>query len=342
NDIRSNYTLNTTLAGVEEADAVLFIGTSPRHEAPILHTRVRKAYLRNGLEAAVIGPNYKLNFDYAHIGENAASIDKLASGNHPFFKTLTNAKNPMIIVGSAVGELGDAASVTKSIALLAEKVPNLIRDEWNGFNVLQYAASRTGAFDIGFVPNGQSNFSSPKFVYLLNADEFDPSELSPDAFVVYQGHHGDKGAHLADVILPGAAYTEKTATYVNTEGRTQLTRAAVNPPGAAREDWKIVRALSEIAGATLPYDDVASLRLRMSEICPTLVQYDEVEATSKSLVELGLKQLIANSSATASSTSTPFIKVVKDFYMTDPISRASRTMAKCSAAFTRKQDSPKI
>lgn len=336
NDIRSNYTLNSTLAGVEEADAVLFIGTNPRHEAPILHTRIRKAYLRNGLQAGLIGPDVETTFEYSHISKDSSAIDKLASGNHPFFKVLSEAKKPLIIVGSAVGEHDDGAAIAKSVAKLAESIPNLLQEEWNGFNVLNYAASRTGAYDIGFVPNGQSSFTNSKFVYLLGADEFSTSELASDAFVVYQGHHGDKGAHVADVILPGAAYTEKSATFINTEGRTQMTRAAVNPPGSARDDWKIIRALSEIAGVTLPYDEVATLRHRLYEISPSLVHYDETAPTSRELAQLGLKQLISSSPSSTNSP-TVFTNIVKDFYLTDPISRASRTMAKCSNQFTQNQ-----
>ncbi|KAJ1921028.1 ndufs1 NADH-ubiquinone oxidoreductase subunit [Mycoemilia scoparia] len=342
NDIRSNYTLNTTLDGVEDADVVLLVGTNPRHEAAILHTRLRRPYLRNGLKVGLIGPEVKLSFDYDHLGSDASSIQKLLDGSHPFSKVLSGAKKPMIIVGSATGEYKDGAAIVDSVARLAQKVPNLIQEGWNGFNVLHYAASRVGALDIGFVPNGQSSFTNPKFVYLLNADEFDPRELPSDAFVVYQGHHGDKGAHLADVILPGAAYTEKSATYINTEGRTQLTRVAVNPPGSAREDWKIICALSEVAGATLPYDELATLRHRLYEISPSLVHYDETAPTSSILAELGLKNINSVSSSTPVKSTTQFTELVKDFYMTDPISRASRTMAKCSNAYTYGQDPERL
>jgi NADH dehydrogenase (ubiquinone) Fe-S protein 1 len=179
--------------------------------------------------------------------------------------------------------------------------------------------------------------ASPKFVYLLNADNTQGSQIPKDAFVVYQGHHGDTGAYYADVILPGCAYTEKTATYVNTEGRAQLTRAAVPPPSGTREDWKIIRALSQVCDATLPYDEIADLRVRMSQVSPSLVEYNQLTQSSPSLVGLGLSQLSKSSAKNSSSSKDPFKLPIQDFYLTDPISRASRTMAKCSEAFTKEQ-----
>jgi NADH dehydrogenase (ubiquinone) Fe-S protein 1 len=170
--------------------------------------------------------------------------------------------------------------------------------------------------------------SAAKFVYLLGADEVSPRDIPKDAFVVYQGHHGDVGAHYADVILPGAAYTEKSGTYINTEGRVQVTRAAVAPPGAAREDWKIIRALSDVCGHPLAYDDLPSVRERLADVRPTFVRYDEVVKENSSGTLQGLKSVAGKVGA------QKFDLPIKDFYMTDPISRASSTMAKCSAAFT--------
>ncbi|KAJ1933827.1 ndufs1 NADH-ubiquinone oxidoreductase subunit, partial [Kickxella alabastrina] len=246
--------------------------------------------------------------------------------------TLRSAKRPLVIVGGAVGELGNSADVLAAVARLAESVPALVSDEWNGLSVLQYAAGRTAALDIGFVPSTAASVA-PEFVYLLGADEVRPADIPANAFVVYQGHHGDAGAHLADVVLPGAAYTEKTATFVNTEGRAQLTRQAVGAPGAAREDWKIVRALSEAAGLTLPYDDVSALRARMADICPTLVHIGELESTSAAVARLGLAQMRNSGSAGGvRPLDGAFVRAVDDYYMTDAISRASRTMARASAS----------
>ena len=175
---------------------------------------------------------------------------------------------------------------------------------------------------------------------MLNADDIDPSSIPEDAFVVYQGHHGDLGAQFADVCLPAAAYTEKSSTWINTEGRSQLGRTAVVPPGAAREDWKIIRALSELVGSPLPYDDVLTLRDRMWDISPTLVRYDILEPPSLDITKVGLDLLASSkssSSASAATSTQPFVKPIKDFYRTDPISRASVTMAACSKSFTHKQ-----
>ncbi|KAI9143005.1 hypothetical protein BKA69DRAFT_1123475 [Paraphysoderma sedebokerense] len=332
-DIRSNYLLNSSINGVEEADVLLLIGTNPRHEAPIVNTRIRKGYLHNGLDVGVIGAPHNLNYEYDHISDTVKGVDALLSGQHPFAEKLAKAKKPMIIIGSGVLEHEDSQAVYGSVVNLVEKFKNVVQPDWNGYNVLQRAASHTAAYDIGFTPNeSSSSSSSPKFVYLLNADELSPKDIPRDAFVVYQGHHGDTGAQYADVILPGAAYTEKTAIYVNTEGRPQMTRAAVPPPGAAREDWKIIRALSELVGSTLPYDDVYALRDRMSEIAPHLTNVDKVEPVS--MPNLGFGQIKMNGKA-STPTYRPLNAIIQDFYLTDPISRASSTMAKCSAAFTK-------
>ncbi|CAO3645327.1 unnamed protein product [Cunninghamella echinulata] len=333
-DFRSNYVLNSTLSGVEEADVVLLVGTNPRHEAPILNTRLRKAYLHNDQHFGLIGESNDLTYDYEHIGQDAKSIESLLSGSHPFAKRLAEAKKPLIIVGSGVIENAkDSAYLLSKVAELADKHKStMFQDNWNGFNVLQRAASRTAAYDVGFVPTAQES-SSSKFVYLLNADEITSQDVPKDAFVVYQGHHGDVGAQYADVILPGAAFTEKNATYVNTEGRTQITRAGVNPPGAAREDWKIIRALSEVVGHTLPYDDLPSIRSRLNEISPSLTRYDVVEPTST--FELGVQSLRKSN---VSSSGEVLTNVISNFYRTDPISRASKTMAKCTKEWVQGKD----
>ncbi|KAJ2345630.1 ndufs1 NADH-ubiquinone oxidoreductase subunit, partial [Coemansia sp. RSA 2618] len=333
-DVRTNYTFSATIAGVEDADVVLLIGTNPRHEAPVLNARLRKPYMAATAEFGVIGEAADLTYEYEHIGSTAAAIEELTQGKHAFAKALRAAKRPLVIVGGAVSELGNGAAVAAAVGRLAESVPGLVTDEWNGLSVLQYAAGRTAAYDIGFVPNGQSSSEAAQFVYLLGADEVNPAEIPKDAFVVYQGHHGDAGAHLADVVLPGAAYTEKSVTFVNTEGRAQLTRQAVGVPGAAREDWKIVRAVSELAGLALPYDDVAGLRARMADVCPTLVHYGSAEPTSAAVARAGLAQLRTQGGRQLDSG---FVRAVDNYYMTDAISRASRTMARSSTAFAKVQ-----
>ncbi|KAJ3130346.1 hypothetical protein HK098_002575 [Nowakowskiella sp. JEL0407] len=332
-DFRTNYVTNSTIAGIDEADALLLIGTNPRHEAPILNTRIRKAYL-NGLNVGHLGAPTELNYEYDFLGEDVKSLKDFIDGSHPFKHTLQSAKKPIIIVGSAVLERSDAAAVLGEVTRLAKLLKStLLTPEWNGLNVLQRAASWTAALDIGYSAQPVSS-TSPQFLYLLNADDFDPSVIPKSAFVVYQGHHGDNGAQYADVVLPGAAYTEKAATYVNTEGRTQTTRASVPPPGNARDDWKILRALSEVVGVTLPYNDIHDVRARMAEIAPNLVAYDVVEKNG--FVETAWKQ-VESVSKNVSASGEKFWNPINDYYMTDPISRASVTMAKCSKVYVKKE-----
>ena len=228
----------------------------------------------------------------------------------------------MIVVGSGVTDHADANAFYEAVGQFVDKnAANFLTEQWNGYNVLQRAASRAGAFEVGFVPPSTAVAETkPKFVWLLGADEFADADVPKDAFIVYQGHHGDRGAQIADIVLPGAAYTEKAGTYVNTEGRVQMTRAATGLPGATRTDWKIIRAASEFLGAPLPYDDVAQLRDRMVEISPALAAYDVVEPVA--LPQLSRVQLVEQNKAPKVS-GEPLRKVVENFYFTDVISRRS-------------------
>ncbi|TFK32160.1 NADH-ubiquinone oxidoreductase [Crucibulum laeve] len=334
-DVRSNYLFNSTIPGVEEADAILLVGTNPRHEAAVLNSRIRKSWLHTGLEVGMIGERADTAYGYDYLGADAKSLSDFITGKSEFAKKFKAAKKPLIIVGSAVAEHPDGASVYNELSRYVElNKSTLLTPEWNGFSVLQRVASRPAAYDIGFVPSKKASSTKPKFIYLLNADEVDPKSIPQDAFVVYQGHHGDLGAQLADVCLPAAAYTEKGTTWVNTEGRSQLGRAAVPPPGASREDWKIIRALSEVVGSPLPYDDILELRDRMWEISPTLVRYDVTEPTSTDIALAGLKALAAKTTG-AKISGAAFRKPISNFYQTDPISRASVTMAQCTRAFVK-------
>ena len=341
-DFRSNYSFNSSIEGAESADKVLLVGTNPRHEAAILNARLRKGYLTGALDVALIGENFDSTFEYDHLGSDLSAVKDLVAGKGPWAKALKEAKRPMIVVGSAIGEHNDGAAVLAELSKFAEQNKNFVQDDWVGFNVLQRAISKTAAYDVGFAPAPAAEKVTPKFVYLLNADDFDPALIPRDAFVVYQGHHGDLGAQYADVCLPGSAYTEKSSTWVNTEGRVQLGRAAVGAPGAAREDWKILRALSEVLDRTLPYDNVVQLRDRMWDVSPTLVKYDTLERPSAVLT--GLQSLHANASRSAGKAtdgkSGAFKKPITDFYRTDPISRASKTMTQCSKAFTHRNYTP--
>lgn len=328
-DVRSNYLFNSRIWGIEDADSILIVGSNPRHEAAVLNARIRKQWMRSDLEIGVVGESWDSTFEFEHLGTDLNSLKKALSG--PFGKKLSSAKRPMIIVGSGVTDHADAKAFYETIGAFVDKnAATFLNEEWNGYNVLQRAASRAGAFEVGFVtPSDEVAATMPKFIWLLGADEIKETEIPKDAFVVYQGHHGDKGAQIADVVLPGAAYTEKNATYINTEGRVQLTRAATGLPGAARTDWKIVRAVSEFLGAPLPYDDVAALRDRMFEISPALAAYDVVEPVA--LPSLSKVQLVDQNKG-AKTTGEALRLPIDNFYFTDAISRSSPTMARCSAA----------
>ena len=317
-DLRSSYTFNSKIYGVEEADAILLVGTNPRHEAAGLNARIRKQWLRSDLEIGVVGEPFESTFEYNHLGADVSALKKALQG--PWGKILQSAKRPMIVIGSSAVEHSDAKAIFEAVGSFVDKnAANFITPEWQGYNVLQRVASRAGAYEVGFTtPSPTVANTTPKFIWLLGADEISESDVPKSAYVVYQGHHGDRGAQLADVILPGAAYTEKHGTYVNTEGRVQMTRAATSMPGAARDDWKILRAASEYLGAPLPYDDVEALRDRMEEISPALRGYDVVEGTG--MPQLQKVQLVDQNKG-AKAENKPFASVIKDFFFTDAISR---------------------
>src|SRR3954453_16583535 len=282
---RAGYLFNSTIAGIEHtADACLLIGTNPRREAPLVNARLRKRYLQGGFRVAAIGPALDLTYPVESLGEGGAALNALAQGGHEWAETLRNAKAPMLIVGQGALARPDGARVLGAARTIAEAC-GLIRGDWNGFNVLHRAAARVGALDLGFVPGAGGKdicdivegcrSGAIELLYLLGADELDFTDTG-SAFVIYQGHHGDRGAARADVVLPGCAYTEKDATYVNTEGRVQLGRRAVFPPGEAREDWAIVRALSGALGRPLPFDSLSELRHMMRAAHPVFGEIDHI------------------------------------------------------------------
>src|SRR5215217_6540787 len=326
---RESWLFNSTLAGIEQADVVLIIGANPRTEAPVFNARLRKQWLAGKMRIGVIGENADLTYDYDYLGAGPATLKTLAKSKASFLDALKGAQRPAIIVGQGAltGESG--AANLKAIAGLA-KTYGVIRDGWNGWNVLHSAAARVGGLDLGFVP-GEGGLTALEMVkpgaldvlFLLGADEIEAS--ASGAFTVYMGSHGDRGAHKADVILPGAAYTEKNGLYVNTEGRVQMGERAVFPKGEAREDWAILRALSERLDAKLPYDSLDQLRLKLFSDHPTFGQIDFAPgsvATSFDLSGLGGAGELGDQ---------PFRSAVEAFHLTNPIARASVTMAECAA-----------
>ncbi len=329
--VRASYLFNSTAAGIENADALLLIGTNPRKESPVLNARIRKRWQKGGFKVARIGHKSDLTYKYEDLGDQASVLKDIAEGKHPFFEVLKNAARPALVIGQGALSRDDGAVLLGLARKLADAA-GLVKDGWNGFNVLHTAAARVGGLDLGFVP-GQGGKDVAgilagaakgdiEVVFLLGADEVEMAALGK-AFVVYQGSHGDAGAHRADVVLPGAAYTEKSATYVNLEGRAQQTRLAVFPPGEAKEDWRIVRALSDVLGKPLPYDSLKSVRERLVKASPVFAAIDAVTPAAWGAA-FGTEGALSDQA---------LVSNIDNFYMTDPISRASKTMAECTAAF---------
>ncbi|RXN33468.1 NADH-ubiquinone oxidoreductase 75 kDa mitochondrial-like protein [Labeo rohita] len=325
-DLRSNYLLNSRITGIEESDLLLLVGTNPRYEAPLFNARIRKSWLHNELQVAMVGHNVDLSYSYDHLGESTQVLQEIAAGTHPFCKVLAQAKKPVVVVGSSTLQREDGAAIFKAVSTIAQncRASSGVGDGWKVLNVLHRVASQVAALDMGYKPGVDAiRKNPPKVLFLLGADAgcITRADLPKDSFIIYQGHHGDLGAVMADVILPGAAYTEKNGTYVNTEGRAQQTRVAVTAPGLAREDWKILRAISELAGVTLPYDTVDEVRGRLEEVSPNLVRYDDVEEANYFKQAHELSKAV-NQSLLAAPLVPPQL-TVKDFYMTADVPESS-------------------
>jgi NADH-quinone oxidoreductase subunit G len=323
---RASYIFNPTIAGIEQADALLIVGSNPRREAAVLNARIRKRWRTGQLKIGVIGDKADLTYTYDYLGAGTDSLSDLAAGKHSFAAVLKEAKHPLLLVGAGAAARHDGAAVLALAAKLALEF-GAIKDGWNGFGVLHGAASSVGALDIGFAPGKEglsaaqmTTFGTLDVLFSLGADEI---KVPDGTFVVYIGTHGDRGAHRADVILPGAAYTEKSGIYVNTEGRVQMANRAAFPPGDAREDWAIVRALSDVLGKKLPYDSLSALRQAIFKVVPHLMRVDQIEAGDAAAI----KTLAAKG---GSLEKTPFKLPVEDYYLTNPIARASAVMAECS------------
>jgi NADH-quinone oxidoreductase subunit G len=320
---RESWLFNSGLAGIEKADAVLIVGSNPRTEAPLLNTRLRKAWLAGTSEIGLIGEQADLTYDYSYLGAGSKTLGKLPKAA---MDALSKAERPAIIVGGGALSGAGGPAVLNAIGALAKKVGAVV-EGWNGFNVLHTAASRVAGLDMGFVPAAGGKTAGEMLkpgaldvLFLLGADEVEPT--ASDAFRVYLGSHGDRGAHGADVILPGAAYTEKSGLYVNTEGRVQMAERVVFPKGQAKEDWAILRALSARVGQTLPYDTLDALRAKLMADHPTFGRIDYLPTPAVFDVgSLGKKGDLGDSAFTA----------VRDPYLNNPITRASVTMAELSA-----------
>jgi NADH-quinone oxidoreductase subunit G len=321
---RASYLFNATIAGIDKADALLIVAANPRREAAVLNARIRKRWRMGAFPIGLIGERADLTYRYDYLGAGPQTLADVAAGAHEFASVLKKAERPVVIVGMSALARPDGAAIA-SLAARAAQVGG--SDGWNGFSVLHTAAARVGALDVGFVPGAggrnAAQMAAPgalDLLFLLGADEID---IAPGAFVVYIGTHGDAGAHRADVILPGAAYPEKSGIYVNTEGRVQMAGRASFPPGDAREDWAILRALSDVLGRKLAYDSLAQLRQALFKAHSHLRRLDQIAPAER-----------ADIAALAARGGTPekaaFGRALDDFYFTNPIARASAVMAECS------------
>jgi NADH-quinone oxidoreductase subunit G len=326
---RGNYLFNTKIINIEKADLCLLIGANPRHVAPILNAKIGKMQRNGKLKVARIGAIDDQTYNIHELGDATHVISSIANGTHEFSNILAAAKYPMIILGDGVYSRADSHAILALVHIIAEKY-HIIRDDWNGFNLLHNHASIVGCFDVGFIKSNKNSAIKEilrdtesgliKFVYLLGCDEIDMSKLG-SAFVVYQGHHGDEGANRADVILPSASYTEKDATYVNLEGRAQITNAAVIPPGHAKQDWELLSDLADKLAIDNPAINLIMIRENMRK-------YSPIFANINHIIPNQCTKFISNTILLDSN----IVKIPINYYMTDVISRVSPTMAKCVSA----------
>ena len=324
---RAGYIFNPTIEGIEEADALLIIGANPRFEASVLNARIRKRWRMGDFPVALIGEQVDLRYAYEYLGAGPETLSETIAGGNRFAAKLKRAKRPMIIIGQGALARADGAAVLSHAARLAMDV-KAVSGDWNGFAVLHTAAGRVGGLDVGFVPgeggkDAATMLRDADVLFLLGADELDMRKRT-SGFTIYIGSHGDVGAHHADVILPGSAYPEKSGIYVNTEGRVQYGLRAAFAPGEAKEEWAILRALSDVLGKKLPFDSLAQLRAALIEAHPHFADTDQVApaqgADIEKLAAVGGKMGAAG-----------FKSTVSDFYLTNPIARASAVMAECSS-----------
>ncbi len=324
---RASYLFNATVAGIEDADALLIVGSNPRKESPVLNARIRKRWLKGGFPIGVVGERHDLTYPYEYLGAGPETLGSLPGA---FADILAKAEKPLVIVGQGALARADGGSVLAKAAELAGA-----REGWRGLSVLHTAAARVGGLDLDFVPGkggldaaAMAKGGAIDVLFNLGADEI---AIEPGAFVVYIGTHGDRGAARADVVLPGATYTEKTGLYVNTEGRVQLAERANFPPGDAREDWAILRALSDQLGHRLPFDSLSALRRALYAAHPHMARIDEIAETPVAdFSRVGQGKLERE----------PFVSPIVDFFQTNPIARASKVMAEASALAAQQGQMP--
>ena len=330
---RASYLFNSSIQEIDNADAILLIGTNPRWEACVLNARIRKAYINNDCKIGLIGKKLDLTYKYEHLSDRIEHINDLLNNNSPFSEVLKNSKKSLIIIGNSAINYRDGKEVLNVCSEIAKKY-NVANNNFNGFNILQQDISKVGAIDIGFYNqdfalNFDQNIKKhiSKFnpvVFLLSCDEINHSILE-GAFIVYLGHHGDDLAQLADIVLPSPAYTEKSSTYMNMEGRVLQTTRCYHPLGVSKEEWKIFRALSNNFSQKLKFNNLSELRNEISNLFPVFKEINNLPSSSK--LDFGSSTKIENRVLEYN---------IKNFYMTDVISRASITMANCSREILNK------
>ena len=314
------------MAGIDRADGILLVGADPRTECAVLNARLRRAWL-NGARIGSVGPSTDGTFPVESLGRGPEDLHGLLETR--FGQMLREARHPLVILGQGALARPDGGAVLGRTMALAEQA-GAVRDDWCGFSVLHTAAGVVGGLEIGFLP-GEGGLRAPELLdaaragdldvlFLLGADEADLSALEGQrAFVVYLGSHGDAGAAVADAVLPGAAWTEQSGIFVNMEGRPQFAARAVDPPGEAREDWRILRALSGALGRPLPYDTLSALRADLFDSRPSLAGIGEITPAPWEPVSAGEVDV------------APFEPVIGRFYETNPVARASAVLADISA-----------
>ena len=330
---RSSYLFNSSIQEIDNAEVILLVGTNPRWEASVLNARIRKSYINNDCKIGLIGKKIDLTYEYSHLSDNIEHLNDLLNDRSPFSELLKNSKKSLMIIGNSAINFRDGKEVLNVCSEIAKKY-NISTNNFNGFNVLQQDISKAGAIDIGFYNNDfAQNFDQKikdhisKFnpvVFLLSCDEINHSILE-GAFIVYLGHHGEDLAQIANVVLPTPAYTEKSSTYVNMEGRVLQTTRCYHPLGESKEEWKIFRSLSNNFSQKLRFNNLSELRNEISNLFPFFKEINNLPSSSK--LDFGSATKIENRVLEYN---------IKNFYMTDVISRASITMANCSREILNK------
>ncbi|MGV3278170.1 NADH-quinone oxidoreductase subunit NuoG [Rickettsiales bacterium LUAb2] len=337
----SSYLFNSSLNGIEQADCILIVGSNPKIEAPLLNARIRKRSLNGNLTVGVIGKDINLNYEHINLGSNVNLLLDILNEKNDFSKILKNAKNPMIIVGEGAFINQDSNKLLSLLNEICNKF-NVVNENWNGYNFIHTSIAAIGGMQVGFVPNDYqisvNNIldkvakNDVRVLWLLDFDELDFSKTS-NAFVIYQGHHGDKAAEHANVILPGQIWLEKKSTYVNLEGRVLQTNVAKKSIGNAKEDWKIIKAFSDYIGKNLPFNNISDVRAKILAINPEFANLNNIIPSNRTIIDKAFSTDIASFEVTSS---------IKDYYLTDIFSRNSSTLAKCSKLFNQNNNHEKL